>query len=90
MTQTPLPYLFSRAEMAVHLLCERAGQWIPAEDFIVSCGRYAWRTRISDARKRLADRGAVENRLRRREDGSTISEYRFVPRTRMTSAHKEA
>jgi hypothetical protein len=39
-------------------------------------GRMAWRTRVSECRT-LGMR--IENRLRKRDDGSTISEYRYLP-----------
>jgi hypothetical protein len=45
---------------------DRAGHWLPATEF-EQFGRQAWRTRISDARKRFeaVQDGTIENRVRR-------------------------
>lgn len=54
--------------------------WIPATE-LEQFGRQAWRTRLSDARRRYGLR--IENRVRkvRRSDGTLYvkSEYRYVP-----------
>jgi hypothetical protein len=57
------------------------GQWLDAIRF-EQFGRQAWRTRISDARKRLeaAREGTIENRVLRGKDhrSAVRSQYRFV------------
>lgn len=64
---------------------ERPNVWLRATLLEEPGGRQAWRTRISDARKRFeaAGEGTIENRTRRiKTDGGeawTLSEYRFVP-----------
>lgn len=52
--------------------------WIPSRDLEIVGGRNAWRTRVSDCRLELSMR--IDNRLTKREDGSILSEYRYVPR----------
>jgi len=56
------------------------GEWVDAEVLMRIGGRYAFRTRVSDARKQL---GVIENRQRkvREPDGRAyvVSEYRYVP-----------
>jgi hypothetical protein len=59
----------------------RPGVWIAATDFESVAGRQAWRSRLSDVRRK---RGmTIENRQRWIEltegRGYTLSEYRFVP-----------
>lgn len=46
-------------------------------DIAKVAGCYASRTRISDCRVKLGMQ--IDNRQRSRLDGSTISEYRYVP-----------
>jgi len=55
----------------------RAGEWIDGLALETVGGRYAWRSRISCCRTQLGM--TIENRQRRRPDGSVISEYRYVP-----------
>lgn len=45
---------------------DRPGQWLPATAF-EQFGRQAWRSRVSDARKKFeaANDGTIENRIRR-------------------------
>jgi hypothetical protein len=50
--------------------------WISAVALMRVGGLMAWRTRVSDCRIRGM---AIENRLRRRKNGSIISEYRYTP-----------
>lgn len=66
--------------------------WIPAVLF-EPFGRQAWRTRLSDVRKRVeAEGGALENRLQRHPvpAGTTayavVSEYRYRPQALGRSA----
>ena len=55
---------------------DRAGQWIDGMRLAQIAGGYAWRSRCADLRKRGM---VIENRQRKRQDGTVISEYRFVP-----------
>ena len=62
----------------------RPGQWIDGMALAQIAGSYAWRTRVSDLRKRGL---TVENR-QRKIGRLTISEYRFVPdQTPVLRAH---
>lgn len=54
----------------------RPGEWIDGLALEQVGGRYAWRSRVSDCRQ-LGMR--IENRQRKRPDGSTLSEYRYTP-----------
>jgi hypothetical protein len=59
--------------------------WVRGEVLMTVCGKYAWRTRVSEVRLRLQARaaGTIENRQRRvtKPDGKyyTVSEYRYKP-----------
>lgn len=56
------------------------GQWLSTYELEGQGGRNAWRTRVSDARKKVeADGGVIQNRQRKRADGSICSEYRYLP-----------
>lgn len=57
-------------------------QWISADVLMKLGGLYGWRTRCSECRKRGM---VIENRMRKRDNGSTISEYRYVPTTEVPS-----
>lgn len=50
-------------------------EWIDCARLMAVGGQMAWRTRVSDCRKRGM---RIENRLLKRDDGSTISQYRYV------------
>jgi acyl-coenzyme A synthetase/AMP-(fatty) acid ligase len=67
-------------EKVIAFFAAHEGQWIDAIRF-EQFGRQAWRTRISDARRRLvADgKGTIENRVLHLRNGSKRSQYRFVP-----------
>jgi hypothetical protein len=52
------------------------GVWIDGLIVARVGGAYAWRTRVSEARKIIG--GTIENRVRRK-GARKISEYRFVP-----------
>jgi len=54
----------------------RPNQWVDARDLMRVGGQYAWRTRVSDARKRYG--WTIENRVRPIENGVRVSEYRRV------------
>lgn len=64
----------------IDFVTSHEGQWLDAIRF-EQFGRQAWRTRISDARKRLEARGlgTIENRvLRDKHSLVKRSQYRFV------------
>lgn len=44
-------------------------------------GAYAWRTRISDARRVFHREGGVLENRQQRTDDAVISEYRYLPYT---------
>lgn len=73
----------SLAEKVAQHFVEHPNTWIRAEVFMGIGGRCAWRTRISDCRKKLGM--TIENRTQTviNEDGSryTTSEYMYVPIT---------
>lgn len=50
-------------------------QWIDGRTLAQIGGAYAWRTRVSDARRQL---GTIENRIRR-IGRVKVSEYRYQP-----------
>lgn len=72
------------ARVARHFLA-RPGQWINATDLEHIGGRQAWRTRVSDARKRYGL--TIENRVRtvyaevwgEGRRAWRVSEYRYLP-----------
>jgi hypothetical protein len=62
---------------------EHPNTWIDGKDLAGTAGTYAWRSRVSDVRKRLAPWGVnLENRQRRVRVGTdryyVVSEYRMV------------
>jgi hypothetical protein len=80
--QTELKRRKTNADRLQEFFIERPHQWIAARD-LEFAGRQAWRTRISELRKRLeaADLGTIVNRVRRFQDGSVIaSEYMYRPK----------
>lgn len=54
----------------------RPGQWVDGMTLASIGGAYAWRSRISDARRELGL--TIENR-QRRVGRRVISEYRYLP-----------
>ena len=54
--------------------------WLDADLLAAHGGKYAWRTRTSEARNILRHLGYIENRQRKAREGYTISEYRYVPK----------
>ena len=66
----------SRCARLARYFCERRGQWIDGRQLEPIAGVYAWRTRVSDLRKRPWFL-TIENR-QRKEGHVTISEYRLV------------
>lgn len=76
MTQATLPLRADTyTDRVIAYLSARAGQWVDGLLLAKVAGAYAWRSRVSDAR-RLGHQ--IENRQRKTEDGRTISEYRLV------------
>ena len=69
----------SRTEQVAAYLVDRAGVWVDGLELANIGGAYAWRSRVSDARK-LGHR--IDNRQRKVGE-RTVSEYRLVrePRT---------
>jgi hypothetical protein len=60
-------------------LKDRPGMWIDGSEFERVAGKYAWRTRLSDLRRKRGMR--IENRVRTiKRDGYSfkVSEYLFV------------
>ncbi len=60
----------------------RLGQWVDAGELLGVAGRFGWRTRVSNVRKRFKERGGdIKNRILRVKLGDryiTVSEYRAV------------
>ena len=52
------------------------GTWIDGLTVASRGGAYAWRTRVSDCRVQLGM--VIENRVRALENGSKVSEYRYM------------
>lgn len=70
----------TRVEAVASLLQSRSPEWVDGRELAQVGGAYAWRTRVSDARKQLGLR--IENRVRTVRDGERtwkVSEYRTVP-----------
>jgi len=64
----------SRTDIAEAIFREQPNVWLPWTRFAGVCGQLAWRTRISDCRKRGMD---IQNKLVRAMDGTIHSYYRF-------------
>ena len=56
-------------------LTARPGEWIDGRELATIGGAYAWRSRVSDARRRGL---TIENRQRHLPGDVTVSEYRYV------------
>ena len=76
----------SFTEAVFDFLTARPGQWVSADVLAVVGGKYAWRTRTSEARVQLetAGLGTIRNRLSRKNKDDvntpyTVSEYKFEP-----------
>ena len=52
------------------------GAWMDGLALAQVGGAYAWRSRVSECRQGGM---VIENRQRTRADGSTVSEYRYLP-----------
>lgn len=63
----------TKTDAVLGLLLARANDWVDADELAKVGGKYAWRTRVSNARRQ--HNLTIENRLSKREDGSTRSEY---------------
>jgi hypothetical protein len=67
----------SRTELVADYFLARPGQWIDGMVFEAFAGRYAWRSRIADARKLGMN---IVNRQRRLPGtGAKVSEYKYIP-----------
>ena len=77
----------SRTDLVEAYLRARPGEWIDGLVFAAFAGQYAWRSRLSDCRRRGL---TIANRQRRRADGSVISEYRYIPAGASTGQRTEA
>lgn len=75
----PQPKNFT--ERVIALLESKRGQWVDGQDIAEVGGCYAWRSRLSDARKPPYNR-VIENRQRHLVSMTgkkfTVSEYRLV------------
>ena len=79
MTQGLLSFQARPLSMVARLaeyLTERPNQWIDGRELAQIAGAYAWRSRVSDARRKFAM--VIENR-ERKVNGYTVSEYRYLP-----------
>lgn len=79
MTQAPLPMADTFTDAVADVFRARPNEWIDARELMGIGGMYAWRTRISDARKRGM---VIENEWHtvHTADGGTcrVSRYRWV------------
>lgn len=57
------------------------GCWVPWHRIAEVGGAMAWRTRVSDCRLELGM--SIDNRVRKLENGSKVSEYRYLVPTRI-------
>jgi hypothetical protein len=80
----------SRTEALAEYFRARPHVWIDGRE-LEFAGRYAWRSRVSDCRRRGL---RIDNRLRRQRDASgslfIISEYRFIEDTVVTAERRRA
>jgi hypothetical protein len=75
------PGMATFTERVAAYLLTRAGEWVDGRELATVGGAYAWRSRVSDARRRYGL--VVQNRVRRVRDGErrfTVSEYRVPAR----------
>ena len=72
----------SYTERLVTLFTTRPGEYFDGLSLAHIAGAYAWRSRVSDARRvvRRMGLGDIINRQQRRSDGSVASLYAYVPR----------
>jgi hypothetical protein len=79
----------SRLDALASFFKARPGDWIDGRELMSVSGQYAWRTRVSELRRRGF---RIVNRQRRYADPRTgarvltISEYRYEPDPRNTEA----
>lgn len=71
----------SYTDTLIALFTSRPGEWIDGLTLARVAGAYAWRSRCSDARRKLqaAGRGTIRNKQVRQPDGSVRSLYAFEP-----------
>jgi hypothetical protein len=72
----------SYTQKILRVFQENENVWLDADVLASHGGKYAWRTRTSEARRifERANLGHIENRQRKAREGYTISEYRYVPK----------
>ena len=70
----------SYTDTLIAFLMEKPGLWVDGMTLATIGGIYAWRSRVSDARRKLQAEGlgTIENEQRRQPNGSVVSVYRFV------------
>ena len=68
----------TRTDVAESLFKNHPNEWLYWGEFANRCGALAWRTRISEVRKRGL---TIQNRLEHDEQGTTHSFYRYVPQS---------
>ena len=68
----------TRTERLADYLAQRANTWVDGIELSTVGGRYGWRSRVSDARRKLGLR--IDNR-QRKVGSRTVSEYRLVTPT---------
>jgi hypothetical protein len=62
----------------------KPGQWIEWHELAAIGGAMAWRTRVSDARRELGM--DIVNKVHKLPDGTKVSCYKFVPKTKAEAA----
>ena len=78
MTQAALTFTDTFTDAVAALFRARPNQWIDAREIMAVGGMYAWRTRLSDARREFGM--VIENEWHtERRDGRTfrVSRYRY-------------
>lgn len=71
----------SYTDRVLSMLTARPGEWFDAYSLMRVAGAMAWRTRVSEARRRLqaAGQGDIINTQIKLADGKTQSLYRYQP-----------
>ena len=75
MTQIDLPLDYTLTNNVAHYLHAHVNEWVDGLTLSKIGGAYAWRSRVSDCRKKY--HMVIENRMRR-AGRVTISEYRLT------------
>lgn len=69
-------------ERVLDLLTSRPGEWVDGHLLAQVGGYAAWRSRVSDARRRIPPGARIENDLVRYPT-HTVTRYRYVPPGRL-------